>query len=365
MIRVVLDGLVKRIDRMPVLDGLCLEAMPGEILCVAGPSGAGKTTLARLLVGLDQPDAGEIYFDGRPMTDLPPAARRVGIVFQGDSLWPHRTVAANVGFGLQVRGVSRRERRRRVSDVLSLLRIESQAARLPEALDPDLRRRAALARALVLEPEVLVLDEPSLGLEGRTRSEWRDELRRWHSEARTTTILMTSDPSEAFAMADRMAVLDLGRVLQVGPPSEVYARPSEPFVAQYLGPANVLQGRLESSDGGGGAVVRTPLGRLAGTAMAALPPEGSPVVVVVRPESLAIGGGSATGTNRFPATVERLEFLGELRRVHLRGPNDWPIAALVLNGSGGSLHHGQGLTVSVPAAHVLILPSRLAGGPPG
>lgn len=361
MIRLVLDALVKRFEGEPVLDGLTLEGRPGERTFVTGPPGAGKTTLARLIAGLDAPDQGEIYFDGRPMREVPPIRRRVGIVFQADALWPHRTVAANVAFGLQVRGIARRERRTRIAEVLSLLRIDSQANRLPAAIDPVHRRRAALARALVLDPEVLVLDEPSHGLEGHDRDEWHEDLRRLHAETRTTTVVMTSRPAEALALADRLAVVDLGRILQVGTPAEIYTRPAEAFVAQYLGPANVLQAQLESADGTGGAVVRTPLGRLAGTATAGLPLEGGSVVVVVRPESLALGGTPPPGSNRFAATVERFELLGELRRVHLRGPNDWPLSALVLNGSCGRWHDGQGLTVSVPASHVLVLPSRHGG----
>jgi ABC-type Fe3+/spermidine/putrescine transport system ATPase subunit len=364
MIRVVADALVKRFEGVAVLDGLCLEVRPGELTFLAGPSGAGKTTFARLLAGLDTADSGEIYFDGRPMREVPPAARRVGLVFQGDALWPHRTVAENVGYGLTVRGVARRERRRRVAEALGLLRIDSLAHRLPPTLEPVHRRRVALARALVIEPDVLVLDDPSAGLEGHALDEWHDELRRLHAEARATTLVMTADPREALAQADRVAVLDLGRVLQAGSPAEVYSRPADAFVAQYLGPANVLQAQLESADNGGGAIVRTPLGRLAGVATTPLPAGGGPVVVVIRPESLGLGATPSPGTNRFPATVERQVWLGELRRVHLRGPNDWPVTALSLSGSGADLREGQSLTVSVAAPQVLVLPSRL-GVPAG
>jgi ABC-type Fe3+/spermidine/putrescine transport system ATPase subunit len=363
MIRVVIDGMVKRFEGVAVLDGLSLEVRPGELTFLAGPSGAGKTTLARLISGIDAPDAGEIYFDGRPMREVPPLGRRVGLVFQGDALWPHRTAAENVGYGLKVRGVARGERRRRVAEALGLLRIDSLADRLPAALEPVHRRRVALARALVIDPEVLVLDDPTASLEGHARDEWHDELRRLHAEARATTLVLTADPGEALALADRVAVLDLGRVLQVGSPAEVYSRPADPFVAQYLGPANLLQAHLETADAGGGAIVRTPLGRLSGVAASGLPSAGSPVVIIIRPESLALGGTPPPGANRFHATVERQALLGELRRVHLRGPNDWPLTALALNGVGAELRDGQGLTVSVPSSQVLVLPSRLGGAP--
>lgn len=358
MTRVTLDGLVKRIDGVAVIDGVSLELRPGELTFLLGPSGAGKTTLGRLIAGLERPDQGEIEFDGRPMRDVPPGDRRVGLVFQGDALWPHRTIARNVEYGLRVRGVPRRERRRRVADALGLLRIDSLADRKPAALEPLHRRRAALARAMVLEPNLLILDDPSSGLLGRDRDEWHDELRRLHAEAETTTLVLTSDPPEALALADRLAIIDLGRLLQVGPPAELYERPADTFVAQYLGPVNVLNGQLETAAARGEAIVRTPLGRLAGIMPGPAPAPGGPVTVVIRPDALALAAGAPAGANRFAATIEKQQLLGELRRVHLRGPGDWPVIASALASAGPDPREGQGVTVAVPPEHVLIFPSR-------
>ncbi len=361
MIRVVLDGLVKRFDRVAVVDGVSLEVNPGALTYVLGPPGAGKTTLVRLITGLETPDEGEIYFDGRAMQKLTPAERRVGLVFETEALWPHRNVADNVGYGLQVRGVSRRERRKRVEEALSLVRLEGLADRRIAGLTPLQRRRVAVARALAIDPALLVLDQPLAGLEGQGADEFRDDLRRLHTETSTTTLVLSDNPREALAVADWIAVLDLGRIVQTGAPWELYNRPSDTFVAQFLGPANLLQGHLESTDARGGAVVRTPVGRLVGLAPAQTLPGGSPVTVSIRPESLGLGGVTTPlGANRFPATVERQVYLGGVRQVHLRGPGDWPVTALTLPAQTPELREGQSLTVAVAPEHVVILPSRYA-----
>jgi ABC-type Fe3+/spermidine/putrescine transport system ATPase subunit len=360
MIRVILDGLVKRHDRVAVVDEASLEIHPGELTFVLGPSGAGKTTLARLVAGLEAPDAGEIYFDGKVVNALPPRERRVGVVFQDEALWPHLTVAENVAYGLRVQGVPRRERRERVAEALGSARVESLADRRTADLTPLQRQRVALARALVIGPELLILDEPLGRLEPRVRPELRDEIRRVHVETDTTTLVLTHDPREALALADCLAVMDLGRILQVGTPQAVYNRPADAFVAQFLGPTNLLQGQVEGTDARGELVVRTPLGRLIGQAPAGPLPRGALVTVVIRPEALTLGPTPPADSNRFSATLERQVFLGELRRFHLRGPGDWPVTALALQGTSQGFREGQSLTVSVPPDLVVVLPGKYA-----
>lgn len=359
MIRVQIDDLSKSYDKVAALDRVSLDVRPGERFVVLGPSGAGKTALGRLVAGLDTPDSGEIRFDGRSQNGVDPSARKVGFIPRGDALWPHRTVGENVGYALRIQGIGRRERRVRVAEALGAARIDSLADRYPEALAPIQRRKVALARALVSEPQLLLLDEPMEGLDPRGRSELRDEVRRIQAEGEATAIVFTSDPREALALADRLAVLDFGHVLQVGPPGEVYNRPADSLVAQLLGVTNLIQGQAESIDGRGDVVVRTPLGRLVGRpSRDDRPAVGAPVTIAIRPEALGIGPGVPADANRFHATVERTVLLGATRQVYLRGPGDWPITALALQAASDGLREGQGLTVSVHPEFVIVLSGR-------
>ena len=365
MIRVTIDGLFKLIDRVALLDGASLELPPGGLTVVAGPSGAGKTTLARVIAGLDAADRGEIYFDGRVMQGIPVGGRKVGLLFQDDALWPHLSVAENVGYGLKVRGVGRRERNRRVLEALDQARIGSLGDRSPEMLSGLHRRRAALARALVLEPDVLILDEPFGPLETRVRGEFRDEVRRVHAESGTTTLLLTHEPAEALPIADQLAVMDLGRIIQAGPPNELLNRPIDPFVAQFLGPANLLPGQVEGADPRGVTVVRTAIGRLIGQAADGPLAAGEAVTVAVRPESLMFGPNVPHDANRFLATLERTVLLGGVRQVHLIGPGDQPLLALAFQNQVDGLRDGASLTVAVAPDRVIVLPSRHRSGPEG
>jgi len=360
MIRVTLDGLVKRWDRESVVDQASLEIRPGELTYLLGPSGAGKTTLARLIAGLDSLDAGEIYFDQRLVHTLPPAARRVGLVFQDDALWPLMTVAENVAYPLKLLGQTRAERRDRVAEMLSVMRIDSLATKQPGQLSGLQRQRVALARALVAKPELLILDEPLGRLETRVRDELREEIRRIHIEEDVTTLVLTNDAREALALAERLAVMDLGRIVQVGTPQEVYNRPIDAFVARFLGQTNLLQGHVESADSKGEVVVRTPFGRMVGQSANGSIAAGSPVTVSIRPESIALGPGLPPDSNRFSATIERLVFLGAVRQVHLRGPGDWPVIATALQSQSQQLREGQSLMIGVPSPLVVVLLGKYA-----
>jgi ABC-type Fe3+/spermidine/putrescine transport system ATPase subunit len=228
MRRVILEGLVKRYDGVAVVDGASLELRPGEMTYVLGPSGAGKTTLARLVAGLEPPDDGEIFFDDQLVQAVPARERGVGMVFEDLGLWPGLTVVEHVGYPLKMQRHSRAERRRRVAETLTALRIDSLAGRRPEQLTPQQRLRTALARALVTEPELLILDAPLRSFDARTREECRDELRHVHGETGITTLAMTDDPDEALALSDALAVMDLGRIVQCGParPNFIIARPT-------------------------------------------------------------------------------------------------------------------------------------------
>ena len=358
MTHVVLENLVKRFDGVAVVEGASFEIRPGELAYLLGPSGAGKTILARLVAGLDTLDDGEIYFDGRLVQKVLPKERGVGFVFQGDALWPHLTVSGNVEYPLTIQKLPRRDRRARTAEILSSARLEAIANRRLDDLTGLQRQRVALARACVTRPHLLILDEPLARVETRDRVEFRDEIRRAVAEHQTTTLIVTNDPGEALAMATKVAIMDLGKILQAGDPSHVYNRPVDPFVARFLGPTNLIQGQVESTDPRGDLVVRTPLGRLVGRADAGPISPGSAVTLSIRPEALGFGAVAPHGANRFSTTIERLVFLGETRQVHLRGSNDWPIVALTLQPQSHHLREGQPLSVHVMPEHVAILPTK-------
>ena len=231
-------------------------------------------------------------------------------------------------------------------------------------MTPPQRLRTALARALVTEPELLILDAPLRTLDPRSREECRDDLRQVHAEAGVTTMVLTDDPDEAMAMADVLAVMDLGRIVQFGPAHELYSRPADVFVARLLGPTNLLQGQVDSrpSDLRGEMIVRTPLGRLIARSGPGVPGQGTPVTISVRPETLTASSTVPAGWNRFPATVERIVFRGELRQIHARGPGDWPVLISVLQSQSQGIREGQSLTLSVAPEHVVVLPGKFALG---
>jgi ABC-type Fe3+/spermidine/putrescine transport system ATPase subunit len=217
----------------------------------------------------------------------------------------------------------------------------------------------ALARALIAGPDLLILDEPIAPLDPRSAAELRDEICRLHAEFSLTTLILTSEPAEALALADRLAVIDFGKVVQVGSPSDVYNCPVDSFVARLMGPANLVQGHAEGLDGRGAVVVRTPLGRLIGRARNGEPPAaGSPVTLVIRPEALGLGLPIPADSNRFQATVDGQVLLGPTRQINLRGPGDWPIVSLTLQAGSDRLREGQSVTVSVSPEFVLVLPSK-------
>jgi ABC-type Fe3+/spermidine/putrescine transport system ATPase subunit len=365
MIRVIIEGLVKRYGGVAVVDGASLEIAPGELACLLGPSGAGKTTLGRLIAGLEPPDDGEIYLDERIIHTLPAPQRRVGLVFPDFALWPGMSVAENVGYPLKTLGVKGHERRPRVAEAMTALRIDSLGSKRPDQLTRHQALRAALARAIVTRPDLLILDEPLENFEPRSREETWDEIRRLRTELGITTLLLTRVVPEALAFADRLAVMDLGRILQVGAPQELYRHPSDVFVARLLGPTNLLQGQVDTNgEARRDVVVRTPLGRLVASRASGLPlVQGTPVTISIRPETLSLGPTVPTDWNRFPATIERIVFRGETRQVEFRGPNDWPITVSILQSQFQGLREGQSLTLSVAPEFVTLLPGKFAVGP--
>ncbi|HEY7852975.1 MAG TPA: sulfate/molybdate ABC transporter ATP-binding protein [Caulobacteraceae bacterium] len=238
----VIDRVFKQYGRYPALVGVSLEARDGEFLALLGPSGSGKTTLLRVLAGLDKPDSGQVFLGGADFLRLSARDRRVGLVFQQYALFRHMSVARNIAFGLEVRPRASRPARAqikaRVRDLLILTRIEGLGERYPEQLSGGQRQRVAVARALAVEPRLLLLDEPFGALDAKVRNELRVELRRIHDAAGVTTILVTHDQEEAMALADRVAVMNAGRIEQIGAPDELEAAPASAFVFEFLGEVN-------------------------------------------------------------------------------------------------------------------------------
>lgn len=227
------------------LDIPSLEAKPGEFLTLLGPSGCGKTTTLRIMAGFEKPDKGKIYFDDTVMNDVPPYERNIGIVFQDYALFPHMTVYDNISFGLKLRKLSKEEIKRRVSWALELVGLKGFEDRYPEQLSGGQQQRVALARALVIEPQLLLLDEPLSNLDAKIRERLRGEIKRIQKELGITTIYVTHDQEEAMAISDRIAVMSVGKIEQVGNPLDLYYNPKNEFVAKFLGLSNILEVNAE------------------------------------------------------------------------------------------------------------------------
>jgi len=246
-----LRNLTKSYGGLPALQPLDFRVEDGEFLSILGPSGSGKTTLLRMIAGFITPDAGSITIGNQEVSRLPPERRNLGVVFQNYALFPHMSVLDNVAFGLRMRGIGRNERTARAAEALDLVGLSGFEQRLPRQLSGGQQQRVALARAIVIEPAVLLLDEPLGALDLKLRKRMQIELKQLHHKLRRTFIYVTHDQEEALTMSDRVAVMDKGRLLQVDPPSIIYARPRTAFVAEFLGESNLLPGELrQTADGG-------------------------------------------------------------------------------------------------------------------
>jgi iron(III) transport system ATP-binding protein len=286
-----------------ILDGVSLAVPRGEFFAFLGPSGSGKTTLLRLIAGFGQPRTGRIRVGARDVTGAPPWDRNVGMVFQNYALWPHMTVAENVAFGLHRRRVRKPEIARRVEAALALVGLEGYGGRRPAQLSGGQQQRVALARTVVIEPEVLLLDEPLSNLDAQLRVEMRAELRALQRKTGLTTIFVTHDQEEANAISDRMAVLDGGRIQQIGRPVELYDNPANRFVAGFLGTANLVEGEIVRD--GAGAVFRGPAGIVLPAPATA---RTGRALLALRPQALALTRDGAAAA--IAGEVRQTEFLG-------------------------------------------------------
>ena len=326
-----LDCLVKRYGKLAAVDGISLRIEDGEFFSLLGPSGCGKTTLLRSIAGIVPPDAGHVWLDGTDITRAPLHARDITLVFQSYALFPHRTVFDNIAFGLVMRGEGKPAIRDKVEKALALVRLSGLGERYPAQISGGQQQRVALARALVVRPKVLLLDEPLSNLDTRLREEMRDELKEIQRQVGITTILVTHDIQEAFALSDRIAVLNHGRVEQIGRPIDIYRAPQTRFVAHFAGPTNEFEGRVDAIEAGIATVATGNGQHLRARVVDAALAKGTKVTVIVRPESFTVSPGHGTG-DALNAMVRRVTYLGNTTRLHLDAAGARLIADLPMAG---------------------------------
>jgi putative spermidine/putrescine transport system ATP-binding protein len=352
-----LEGLRKSFGATPVVNGIDLVVREGEFLTLLGPSGCGKTTTLNLVAGFLSPDGGAIRIKGRPMNGVPPFRRDIGLVFQDYALFPHRTVAENVGFGLRMRKVARPEIEARVDEALALVQLQGLADRRPGQLSGGQRQRVALARALVIRPAVLLMDEPLSNLDLKLREDMRLEISSLQRRLGTTTILVTHDQGEALVMSDRVAVMEKGGIAQVADPATIYGRPASRFVADFIGAMNFLECRA----GPGvppGAVCRVAYD---GGDIQAMAPRGvatgQRAVLAFRPERATVGG-SGEGMVRLQGRLDRIAYLGGRTELHLVMPTgEGCMIEMSNNGRTALPAPGAEIAFAVAAGDCLVFPA--------
>ena len=349
-------GLRKEFDGVTAVDGIDLEIEPGEFFTLLGPSGCGKTTTLRMLGGFEQPTDGQIFLDGIDVAQTPPHKRPVNTVFQSYALFPHVDVQGNVAYGLRWRkDLDKQTRAARVAKALELVRLTEFARRRPHQMSGGQQQRVALARALVLEPSVLLLDEPLGALDAKLRHSLRGELTSLQREVGITFVFVTHDQEEALEMSNRLAVMDGGRIMQLGTPQEVYQEPLTEFVADFLGVANLLDIECLS---GSGSTRTVRFGEFTLEAQAPAGHDAGPGRAVIRPECVEVDEPGLTGANRLPAMVDRAVFLGSTTQVMVRLPQGAVVQSLVTNSAmRDNLASGQSVTVHLPSQSLRVLSS--------
>jgi putrescine transport system ATP-binding protein len=328
-----IEVVSKRFGEFLAVNQLSLEVYQGEFFALLGPSGCGKTTLLRLIAGFERPSTGRILLDGLDLAPVPPHRRPVNMMFQSYALFPHLTVEGNVAFGLKQEGLPKSEIAARVADMLALVKLESFGRRKPHELSGGQRQRVALARSLVKRPRVLLLDEPMAALDKKLRGETQFELMDLQRRLGLTFIIVTHDQSEAMTVADRIAVMDRGRLIQVAPPAEIYERPNSRWVADFIGSVNLFEGRVGNDEG---TIEGTALGRLRAAEKINAEP-GATVWVAVRPEKVRltryeVGQHEQTvAENGVAATVVDIGYLGDLSLYRLRSEAGVALQAAIAN----------------------------------
>lgn len=358
MVEIVLKNLRKTFGDVVATDDVNMVLQDGKLSTLLGPSGCGKTTLLRLIAGFYVPDRGQIFFDDREMTDVPPNKRNTGMCFQNYALWPHMTVFDNIAYGLKMKRVqgmryTKTAINKRVHDALDLVRMGGLAERTPHQLSGGQQQRVALARALVIEPDVLLLDEPLSNLDAKLRNEMREEILRIQGELGITTVYVTHDQIEALSISDMVAVMDLGYVQQYDPPRKIYEHPQTLFVADFIGKCTFLDGEIESL--GSELTVRLVDGQIV---KGFSPVEGYPFEVgegvrcAVRPEDLHVEATSSND-NKIAGTVNQVIFVGSNLEVHFSLGH---ISAVSLLPPEAPVQNGSEISLFSPTSQMMVLP---------
>jgi spermidine/putrescine transport system ATP-binding protein len=351
----VVEGLSKRFGDVVAVDEVSFELPRGEFFSLLGPSGCGKTTTLRLIAGFESADSGRILLEGKDVAGTPPHRRRVNTVFQQYALFPHMTVEDNVAFGLKQAKTSKPERVERLGRALDTVRLGALGARYPRELSGGQQQRVALARALVNEPAVLLLDEPLAALDLKLRKAMQGELTSLQGRVGVSFLYVTHDQGEALTLSDRIAVMNEGRILQIGTPQEIYERPLTRFVADFIGDTNMFVGRIESV--GAEVVVQTSAGSKLRCDAVSWAQVGAGAVVAIRPENLTLHQRLASPGLSLEGTLTRVTYLGDLLQFHVDVPGEGEVVVQRQNGSemGAGWRVGERATVSWDRSRALVL----------
>jgi len=340
------------------VDGVTLDVKEGELFFLLGPSGCGKSTFLRTIAGFYRPDTGELYFGDKLMNDVPPYRRNIGMVFQNYALWPHMSVYENVEYGLNVRKLPAEDKKEKVKRVLEIVRMSEYAQRNPNQLSGGQQQRIALARALVIEPDVLLLDEPLSNLDAKLRLEMRQEIKRIHSEAGITSVYVTHDQKEALSLADRSAVMRDGKIVQIGTPREIYNLPVNAFVADFIGETNFLQGKLKAKTGDE-LLIDTSVGEISTTLADNELSLGNVVLCSIRPESISISDVPLENTpNQFEAAISSVTYLGDVEEYWLLLGDSLEIKVVMHNPGQNERQAGDKVYISFQPQDAVSLPAE-------
>ncbi len=340
---VTLSGVVKWYGRVQAVRGIDLDIHPGEMLSLLGPSGCGKTTTLRMIAGLEDPDAGEIRIGDARANETPPWRRNIGMVFQNYALFPHKSVAENIAYGLVMRRVARAEIAARVADAMKLVQLEGLGERTPSQLSGGQRQRVALARAIITRPDVLLFDEPLAALDRKLREQMQVEIRQLQRSVGITTVFVTHDQDEALTLSDRIVVMEDGRIVQTGSPSEIYERPRSHFVSDFIGMMNALRGTVAAAQRVrllGGQEVPVPGLDIGST-------QGSSIELMLRPEKVLLNPRDAAALTTLAGTVSHIVYMGPVTYLHVAIGGGATMLAMLPNGAGAPPAPEQGASVTL------------------